>query len=982
MQAKQSLLQTIRLTPLPIRVSGVVDFKVDLNGTWNFSPAPSDDFYKHQNDSNPDGWRDIQVPGEWAMQGFEVRDVTAAGYRREFNLPDSWSGKRIKLKCDGIYSDARIWINGQEAGAHLGGFTAFELDITRLTQPGKNSIAISVRSDSIADKLASGIKYAAHDLGGITRKIYLMAVPKLNVADVYVRTVFDKDYRDAKLSAQVRVANESEARIENADIELVLREDVREIQTVVAKLAAIEPGAVVTQEITLEVDAPRKWDAEHPNLYDLACSLAVGGKTLESVVRRVGFRQIEVRGNQVYINNHPVKLRGVNRHEMDPLRGRSLIGDVWRKDAELFREMNCNLIRTSHYPPPEELLHACDELGMFVEVEAPFCWACDNGKPEALDYTIQAEIETVLRDRSHACVILWSVANESALWDKNFEIAHRDFMRALDSTRPYLFEISSATKLEQNPSCVDVDVLHYPGLPGTELAAKNPRPLFFGEFAHLNVYNRAELLTDPGLRDVWGLGVAEMWERMLASPGCLGGAIWSGIDDLFVMPKGGAVGYGEWGPVDGWRRPRPEYWHLKKIFSPVRIPAESVAMSAKGGLVELQVENRSLFSDLNEVRFEWSAGTGHGEARASARPGDMGTLVIQAGESNIKTLELKAFDSRGFMLDAWRFPVGEELRIAEGGLLIGKRGEPRVAEGGLLKEIGDWRLAMDDSGIRLDEIGLRIGRKLPISLRGPALMLLPLRKEPDSKVSVGGQQNRYLPEGLRKDEDSKMPHLDMTAPFNACCTDWQPGTVSACETEEGIEVRVAGKYKEAAGEFTLCFCGDGKLRISYDFVLSAEITPRQTGLVFGLPRGFDTLAWRRKAQWSVYPEDHIGRPEGLADALPTAADFEYRSAPAWCWAHDCTAGGSNDFRSTKFNILEASLANGQSGGLRVFSDGRQHVRAWIDGDAVYLLVADFANEGTANFFNEYILPRPKLQPGEHVKGVAIIELFNLNGCNS
>ena len=117
---------------------------------------------------------------------------------------------------------------------------------------------------------------------------------------------------------------------------------------------------------------PAKWDSEHPNLYTLTIELKADGKLLETITQRVGFRQVEVRGNQMFVNNLPVKLRGICRHEADPLRGRSLAPGTWRKDAELFRTGNCNYIRTSHYPPAEEFLEACDELGLFVECEAPF----------------------------------------------------------------------------------------------------------------------------------------------------------------------------------------------------------------------------------------------------------------------------------------------------------------------------------------------------------------------------------------------------------------------------------------------------------------------------------------------------------------------------------------------------------------------------------------------------------------------------------
>lgn len=115
MPAHSPLLQTIRLTPLPVSVPGVADFKTDLNGTWNFHPCPDDGFYKHEHGAGREGWRGMEIPGEWAMQGAVVQSGTAADYRRSFTTPESWNGQRVRLRCDAIYSDARIWVNRQEA---------------------------------------------------------------------------------------------------------------------------------------------------------------------------------------------------------------------------------------------------------------------------------------------------------------------------------------------------------------------------------------------------------------------------------------------------------------------------------------------------------------------------------------------------------------------------------------------------------------------------------------------------------------------------------------------------------------------------------------------------------------------------------------------------------------------------------------------------------------------------------------------------
>ena len=142
-----------RLTPAPQTVAGVSDFRLSLDGEWQFNPAPADEFWK----SAPTDWKPIQVPGEWTMQGFIVASNVSAGYARKFTTPADWQGRRVKLRCDAIYSDAVLWINGREAGRHLGGFTPFEVDVTDLLAAGKeNRITIAVKNESLADTLAGG----------------------------------------------------------------------------------------------------------------------------------------------------------------------------------------------------------------------------------------------------------------------------------------------------------------------------------------------------------------------------------------------------------------------------------------------------------------------------------------------------------------------------------------------------------------------------------------------------------------------------------------------------------------------------------------------------------------------------------------------------------------------------------------------------------------------------------------------------------
>ncbi|MCJ7692746.1 MAG: hypothetical protein MUO22_04965, partial [Sedimentisphaerales bacterium] len=160
--ANQSLFEPPRLTPVPTSAAGTDQPKLSLNGTWRFNPSPPDGFWKTPT-ANGSGFSDIEVPALWAMQGFTVEKNKAAGYLREFTVSDDWKSHRVKLRCDAVYSDATVWINGLQAGKHIGGFTPFEFDVTELLTIGrKNTIALAVKNDSLADILASGTQYADH----------------------------------------------------------------------------------------------------------------------------------------------------------------------------------------------------------------------------------------------------------------------------------------------------------------------------------------------------------------------------------------------------------------------------------------------------------------------------------------------------------------------------------------------------------------------------------------------------------------------------------------------------------------------------------------------------------------------------------------------------------------------------------------------------------------------------------------------------
>jgi beta-galactosidase len=212
------------------------------------------------------------------------------------------------------------------------------------------------------------------------------------------------------------------------------------------------------------------------------------------------------------------------------------------------------------------------------------------------------------------------------------------------------------------------------------------------------------------------------------------------------------------------------------------------------------------------------------------------------------------------------------------------------------------------------------------------------------------------------------------------CRDWKATSVAAQATDSGVKVRIEGEYTEAKGFYELTFSKTGVVSVHYRFTVTEQgkCDPRQIGLVFTLPGNCQTLSWRRKASWSAYPDDHIGRAQGSAATfpknVPPSGFAGPHVEPNWSWSQDANRSGSNDFRSTKMNIIEAALLSADGNGVRVLSDGGQHVRSWVDGQNVRLLIADYSNEGAPPFFSEYVVPRRPLQSGSTVEGTVQLVL--------
>ena len=931
----------------PSQVAGVYKPTISLNGVWRFNERPASDFYRTK--VQGDDWKSIMVPGEWVMQGFEVDSAAYAGYQTAFTLPKDWDGQLIKLRFDGVSSESVVFLNGKEVGSHLGGMTAFELDITKFVQPGENILSLKVRNESMANMLGSLTQYAAHPIGGITRKVTLMALPKVHVSDLRIETDFDSLYRDAQLKTYLTVKNDGNT--PKKGVRLKMSVDGLPV-SIEQTLPEIPAGASWSGWVTGQFASPQKWDNEHPHLYSLKMELRDGEQTLEVVEKRFGFREVQIDGNRLLVNGVPVKLRGVCRHEVHPLTGRVLTPELVRRDVQLYRDANCNFIRTSHYPPCEEFIEACDEMGMFVEVEAPICWIGHHGggldwggtlnyrNPEYYTYVLQANMEMIHFYRNHPSVIFWSMANES-YWNEHFAQVEV-YVEKADRTRPHAFHDQAYGGFNNQGSTAPIANIHYPGPDGYKVAAKSERPMTYGEYCHLNVYNRSEVVTDPGVRSDWALALAPTWENMYKTPGVLGGSIWSGIDDIFQLPNGDAVGYGPWGPIDGWRRPKPEYWDMKKVYSPIRVTTKSLQPSAN---FTLSVENRYGFTDLNELRVHWQYGGQSGTSFVSCRPGESAQFSIPVSQSeSAHTLHLSFVDPRGFVADEYAIPVGEQVQ--------NRVNEP-VQEKTRLKEKKNMYVVTGKDFVC--EVSRSSGQILSMRKAGkemicggPWLMALPL-------TSGGCYPN----------------HNANTPVFNDICSEWKVENTSAEKNGEDVVISVTGSYKEFKGSYQLHVNASGLMSVSYSFEALKDVDPRQWGLVFEAPRTFEKTFWRRDGLWTVYPQDHISRPVGEANLFYSGlpATMNPRVEPSWPWSYDFNELGSGDFRSTRRNIWYAGLRDQAKDEIVVPSNGKQHWRSWLEKDRIRFLVADFASPGAEIFLSSYYAPyRKPIKTGDTISG--------------
>jgi len=594
-----------------------------LNGTWQFDyrPRPSaapDGFHDPAFDDAD--WDDIEVPGHWQLQGYghphytnvvypfpidppEVPTENPTGlYRTSFHVPEEWSGMEQTLRFEGVDSAFYLWVNGVRVGYSQGARCPAEFQVTGHVAPGENTLALQVLQWSDGSYLEDQDMWW---LSGVFRDVSLYATPEVHALGVDVDARLDDDYRDGLLDVDVALENHGDDGAVRT-VEAELRDDAGE--TVVAKVGSetvTVPADGTTVSLGDHVDSPEAWTAETPNCYTLVVTVRdADSDVVESTSQTVGFRTVAIEDGQLRVNGEPITIRGVNRHDFHPDRGRAVSLEMMREDVELMKRHNVNAVRTAHYPNDPRFYELCDRYGLYVvdetdlechgmrEVDDEY-WISDD--PEWEESYVDRAVRMVERDKNHPSVIVWSLGNEAGV-GQNHE-AMEAAVRERDPNRPIHYEP------DDDLAVSDIVGPMYPSVDRTrELADEHPdNPVILCEYAHA-------MGNGPG-------GLSEYWETFRSHERLQGGFVWDWIDQGLRQERddgaeqfayGGDFGddphdrnFNINGLVFPDREPSPGLTEYKKVVEPVAVDL----VDAESG--DLEIENRYDFRTLDHLRASW-----------------------------------------------------------------------------------------------------------------------------------------------------------------------------------------------------------------------------------------------------------------------------------------------------------------------------------------------------------------------------------------
>jgi len=628
-----------------------------LNGNWKFyfSPNPEGkpkNFYKANYDDSD--WSNIKVPGSWEMQGWSVpiyldeeypfkpnppfvpHEYNAVGsYRKYFSIPDAWDGRDIFLRFGSVRSAFYIWVNGEKVGYSQGSKTPAEFNISDFVQMGENNVSVEVYRFSDGSYLEGQDTWR---ISGLERDVYLYARSKTRIIDFFVNADLDTTYKTGLFSVNIDVLGQSTLS-DTLTVRAKMVEPLRRNRVVFDSTKSIVGDTLISVQIASTVKRVKTWTAEEPSLYQLQLSLLnKAGEVIEAMTQQVGFRKVEIKNGNLNVNGKPIMIRGVNRHEWDPVMGLSISEASMVKDIKIMKQHNINAVRASHYPNQERWYELCNEYGLYVideaNIEAHGMRFHEKGFGLIANDTtwtsqwLDRGNRMFERDKNQPSIIMWSMGNEAGDGQNFVELYN--LLKEKDASRPVVYEPA----LQGNHT--DVYFPMYDTI--EEISAygeTNPdRPLILCEYAHAMGNSVGNLI--------------DYWDTFEKYEALQGGFIWDWVDQTIL--KTDSIGREYWayggdfgtefvendsnfcanGLVASDRTLNPHILEVKKVYQPIRFKADNL----KRGRV--RVTNDYDFIDLSDLTFLWFI-KGDNKTVSSGR---FGSLDLDPGESRILQFNL------------------------------------------------------------------------------------------------------------------------------------------------------------------------------------------------------------------------------------------------------------------------------------------------------------------------------------------------------
>lgn len=554
---------------LPLACYGSTE--LSLNGIWRFS---ADKYTDTQTLLGADysRWDNITVPGNWDATE-EYSDHSGKGYyQRDFIVPETFSGKHIRLKFDAVYHHVKVWLNGNLLGEHVGGYTPFEFVITDLVEIDQPNSLVVMADNSYQ----RGAWWA---WGGISRDVSLIADEDLRILYQHISAMPDFENKKVYLSIKYKLQSQSLETI-NADLETVILDERKQLNKVASKIK-IGPQKTKVHEVKLveELSGYHLWDIHSPVLYTLSSNLAQGSNVIDYAEDAFGIRKFEVRGEQFFLNNRPVRLNGVNRIHDHPDYGNTEPDALVLRDMEDIKSIGANFARLMHAPNSENLLDICDRLGFLIIGEIPVWGDNDPQSFPGNPVTKQWLKEMIERDFNHPCVVGWSVGNElrdpvvpwaeKTLTPEQYGYVNSmlDYVEKLDPDRLKTYVSITAYNKPASLDNEPFEKLDFMSINSYGDAVERAMN------AHKQFSGKPIFVSEIGLKQIGGSRDSRLDDKLVGYmkklrdfPFVTGFSIWSYNDYRSNYKGTPESGFREWGIVDEQRNKKEAYYQLKEVF--------------------------------------------------------------------------------------------------------------------------------------------------------------------------------------------------------------------------------------------------------------------------------------------------------------------------------------------------------------------------------------------------------------------------------